>query len=112
MEDLMELQRQDLFGLVAHHLGERGVGKQDGAVMFDGQHGNRDPLEHNKCRQLFQGRHRRIFMLPITSSLHRPIMAHNIGYTRGLRPDECTGRGDPSSFPVDRGGRWVALGML
>ena len=58
MKDLAKLQGQHLVRRVAQHLGERTIGEQNGAVLGDGQHRHRKPLEHHQCRQLFEHVHR------------------------------------------------------
>ena len=40
------------------------------------EHGNRDPLQHDQGGQLFQGIHRCLARMAVTSSLHDLIMVH------------------------------------
>jgi hypothetical protein len=49
--------------------------------MPDGEHGNRDPLQHDQRGQLLQAGHRRLAVMPVSSSLHRPMIAYGRGYS-------------------------------
>jgi hypothetical protein len=58
VEDVIELQRQDFVRSPADHLGESAVCEQDGAVLCDSEHRDRDPLQHNQGGQLLENSHR------------------------------------------------------
>ena len=62
------------FRRVTEHVSKRRIGKQDRAVLPDGEYWNGNSFQYHQSGQLFEGLHRRLASPPVPSPLHNTII--------------------------------------